>query len=152
MSPEGCGEIGQCPLLALSGHLSRVRKCPLLRVKRTLDNYFLCFAKLLKSATRSHPLFAHHARIKRGFTFLGYQFSRQPLRLATNTVRHFAARLHRIYEQQKTALGGAAVLGDYVTRWLRWTHAGLRELDCSGLPLLAFAGKTQPGEADQRQS
>jgi hypothetical protein len=71
---------------------------------------------------------------------------------STATVRHFAARLHRLYEQQKTAPEGAAILGDYVTRWLRWTHAGLAELDRSGLPVFAFAGKNQTGEADQRQT
>ena len=87
----------------------------------------------------THPDKTFIGRIERGFDFLGYHFSRRPLRLASNTVRRFAARLHRLYEQQKTAPEGAVILGDYVTRWLRWTHAGLRELDGSALPLLASA-------------
>jgi hypothetical protein len=32
---------------------------------------------------------------------------------------------HRLYEQQKRAPEGALILGKYVTRWLRWTGAGL---------------------------
>jgi hypothetical protein len=43
-------------------------------------------------------------------------------------------RLHiqtQLYEQQQTAPDqGAAVLGDYVTRWRRWAAAGLGELQC----------------------
>ena len=65
--------------------------------------------------------------IERGFDFLGYHYSRKPLQLAASTVRHFVARLHLLYEQQKTAPEGAVVLGEYVTRWLRWTRAGLRD-------------------------
>ena len=59
------------------------------------------------------------------------------------------ARLHRLYEQQKTAPEGAVRLGDYVTRWLRWTQAGLREIDRSGLPKIAFACEDEPGQAHQ---
>ena len=39
----------------------------------------------------------------------------------------------RLYEQQNTALEGAARLDEYVTRWRRWCRAGLRMLDRSGL-------------------
>jgi hypothetical protein len=43
--------------------------------------------------------------------------------------------LARLYEQQKRAPQGALILGKYVTRWLRWTRAGLWELDRGCLPL-----------------
>jgi len=35
------------------------------------------------------------------------------------------ARLHRLYEQKKTAPDLEAVLGDYVRRWVRWIEGGL---------------------------
>ncbi len=84
-------------------------------------------------------------RIEKGFDFLGYHFSRQPLRLATKTVRLFVARFYRLYEQQKTAPEGAVVLGNYVTRWLSWTRAGLpgidkRRLEVAGNPRPACGG------------
>ena len=76
----------------------------------------------------THPDKTFIGRIERGFDFLGYRFSRGPLRLAAQTVRHFGERLLRLYEQQRTAPEGAVRLGEYVTRWLRWTRAGLGEL------------------------
>ncbi len=94
-----------------------------------------------------HPGKTYIGRIEKSFDFLGYHFGQGALGLANKTVENFVSRLHRLYEQKKTALGGAAVLGDYVTRWLRWTHAGLAELGCSGLPRLAFASQYQTGEA-----
>jgi RNA-directed DNA polymerase len=78
---------------------------------------------------RTHPDKTSIGRIEKGFDFLGYHFSCGPLRLAHQTIQHFAARLYRLYEQQKRAPEGALILGKYVTRWLRWTRAGLRELD-----------------------
>ncbi len=71
-----------------------------------------------------HPDKTFIGRIEKGFDFLGYHFSRQPLSLAAKTVRNFIARLHRLYEQKKTAPDMAAVLGDYVRRWTRWAVAG----------------------------
>lgn len=56
-----------------------------------------------------HPDKTFIGRIEKGFDFLGYHFSRQPIRLATKTVRLFVARLYRLYEQQKTAPEGAVV-------------------------------------------
>lgn len=89
------------------------------RAVKTLQSVF----ELLKVTMRPGKTFI--GRIQKGFDFLGYRFSHQPLRLATKTVQRFGARLHRLLEQQQTAPKGAAVLGDYVTRWLRWTQAGL---------------------------
>jgi hypothetical protein len=63
------------------------------------------------------------------------------------------SRLHRLYEQRKTAPEGAVILGDYLPSWLRWTHAGFfREIDCSGLPLLTSAGQCHPGDACHYQA
>lgn len=81
-----------------------------------------------------HPDKTFIGLIERGFDFLGYRFSRQPLRLAAVTVERFKARYHRLYEQQQAAPEGAAVLGDYVARWRRWAVAGLGELQCHLIP------------------
>lgn len=106
-----------------------------------------CLQKIFAQLKLStHPDKTFIGRIDRGFDFLGYHFSREPIRLAIQTVRHHASRLCRLYEQQKTAPEGAAILGKYVTRWLSWTRAGLWELDLRGLP--APACKTQACEAE----
>ena len=68
----------------------------------------------LKLAT--HPEKKFVGRIERGFDFLGYLFSRGPLRLAARTVRHFGERVLRLYEQQRTAPEGAVRPGDCVPR------------------------------------
>jgi hypothetical protein len=91
----------------------------------------ISFARLKR---RTHPDKTSVGRIEKGFDFLGYHFSRGPIRLAHQSVQHFLARLHRLYEQQKKAPEGALILGKYVTRWLRWTRAGLWELDRGCLP------------------
>jgi hypothetical protein len=39
-----------------------------------------------------------------------------------------AVKIHRLYEQKQTALERAAVLDEYLRRWLRWTTAGLAGL------------------------
>jgi hypothetical protein len=80
-----------------------------------------------------HPDKTIIGRIEKGFDFLGYHFSRQLLTLAGKTVRNFLAQLHWLYEQQQTAPEGAAVLGDYVKSWLRWTQAGLSTLPAEGV-------------------
>ena len=91
------------------------------RAVRTLNQ---TFAKLKVS---QHPDKTFIGRIERGFDFLGYYFCRGPLRLAQRTLQNHATRLHRLYEhQKKTAPAGAVRLDEYVTRWRRWTQAGLR--------------------------
>jgi RNA-directed DNA polymerase len=96
------------------------------RAVKTLNETFTAL-KLEK-----HPDKTFIGRIEKGFDFLGYHFSPQGLSVAEITWKKFMARLHRLYEQQKTAPQGAVVPGDavkyYVTRWLRWTQAGLWEL------------------------
>jgi hypothetical protein len=76
-----------------------------------------------------HPDKTFIGRIERGFDFLGYRFSRRPLRLAVQTIEQFRTRLHRLYEQQNKAPEGALSVVMYVTRWIRWTRAGLDGLD-----------------------
>lgn len=44
-------------------------------------------------------------RIARGFDFLGYQFSRAPLRLAAKTIANHAARWHRLVRATETKSG-----------------------------------------------
>jgi hypothetical protein len=93
-------------------------------------------------------------RIERGFDFLGYYFCRGPLRHAQRTLQNHATRLHRLYEQQKTAPEGAARLDEYVTRWKRWCRAGLGRLDRSGLQspgAPAREGKTCQTDAEERE-
>jgi hypothetical protein len=109
------------------------------RAVRCLHEHFV------RLKLHTHPDKTFIGRIERGFDFLGYHYSRKPLQLAASTVRHFVARLHRLYEQQKTAPEGAAVLGEYVTRWLRWTRAGLRELGGSASALALAQGIPQAG-------
>ena len=41
-------------------------------------------------------------------------------------------KIHRLYEQKQTAPERAAALDDYITRWLRWTTAGLAGLAVRG--------------------
>jgi hypothetical protein len=66
-----------------------------------------------------HPEKTTIGRIEPRFDFLSYRFSRGPLRLAQQTLRNHAARLHRLYEQQRTAPTRAVRLDVYVTRWRR---------------------------------
>jgi hypothetical protein len=63
-------------------------------------------------------------------TEIGQQqtFSTYVLGVAEKTVDNFIARLHRLYEQKKTAPGRGAVLGGYVLRWLRWVPAGISKV------------------------
>jgi len=100
------------------------------------------YALLAPLKLRLHPDKTFIGRIERGFDFLGYRFSRQPLRLAQVTVARFKARLHRLYEQQQKAPEmGADLLGEYVTRWRRWARAGL-----DGLPF-RLTDESQPQES-----
>ncbi len=81
---------------------------------------------------KQHPDKTFIGRIEKGFDFLGYHFSREPLKLADITVRKHVERLHRLYEQQSKTKANpqqiALVLGEYVKRWQRWCTAGLSDL------------------------
>ena len=60
--------------------------------------------------------------------FLGYHFCPAGLRVADVTWDRFIEKATRLYEQERAAPEGAAVLGLYVQRWVRWTGAGLAGL------------------------
>jgi hypothetical protein len=87
-------------------------------------------------------------RIERGFNLRGYCFCRGPV-TAQRTLQNHATRIHRLYEQQKTAPDGAARLDEYVARWRRWCGAGLWMLDRSGLQYPgSFASETETGKTE----
>ena len=68
-------------------------------------------------------------RIGKGFDFLGYYFSREPLRVAEKTREKHVLHIIRLYEQLRkkkaTPEEVASTLGLYVKRWQCWTQAGL---------------------------
>ncbi len=88
-----------------------------------------------------HPEKTFIGHIARSFDFLGYRFSRGPVRLARQTLRNHGSRLHRLYERQKAAPDCAARLDAYVTRWRRWCRAGLRGL-LTGIDALPTAAQS----------
>jgi hypothetical protein len=71
-----------------------------------------------------HPDKTFIGHIAKGFDFLGYHFSPEGLRVATQTVANFVARVHQLYEHEPGE-GGSTRLGNYVQRWVRWVRAGL---------------------------
>lgn len=83
-----------------------------------------CFSQL---KVEQHPDKTFIGRIEKGFDFLGYHFSREPLRVANITVKKHVERFIQLYEQQKTKKATseemALVLGLYVKRWRRWCVA-----------------------------
>jgi len=82
-----------------------------------------------KLKVEKHPDKTFIGKIEKGFDFLGYHFSNEPLKLAEKTVEKHALHFVRLYEQlrQKKATSNemASTLGLYVTRWQRWAVAGL---------------------------
>jgi RNA-directed DNA polymerase len=64
-------------------------------------------------------------KIERGFDFLGYRFSLKGLSLASVTIDKMRVKYQQLYEQTKIAPEGAVICARYLTRWLRWTQAGL---------------------------
>lgn len=91
-----------------------------------------------------HPDKTFIGRIDKGFDFLGYRFGGGTLALAQSTWNNFRAHLHRLYEQKRTAPEGAAALDAYVTRWVRWTTAGLNGLTVRVTFPTAYAEASQP--------
>jgi len=91
-----------------------------------------CFSEL---KVEQHPDKTFIGRLEKGFYFLGYHFSRKPLRLADITVWKHVERIRRLYEQQiskgATSDEVALVLGGYVKRWLGWCAAGLGDVSFS---------------------
>ena len=99
---------------------------------------------------KKHPDKTFIGRIDKGFDFLGYHFSRGPLRLAVQTLQNHATQLLRLYEQQRTAPDGADRLEEYVVRWRRWCRAGLGDgvrLEFGFAPLACHESTTCQREA-----
>ena len=63
--------------------------------------------------------------IEKGFDFLGYRFGLPELGLAEKTITNAVNKVRRLYEQKQSAPKRAAMLDDYITRWLRWVNAGI---------------------------
>ena len=88
---------------------------------------------------KQHPDKTFMGRIERGFDFLGYHFSTEPLQLAKITVRKYVERYRKLYEQLKRKKANsnesALVLEQYVKRWQCWCTAGL------GVTSLIYDGK-----------
>ena len=64
-------------------------------------------------------------RIEKEFDFLGYRFGLPELGLAEKTITNALNKVRQLYEQKLAAPKRAAMLDDYITRWLRWVNAGL---------------------------
>ncbi len=79
-----------------------------------------------------HPDKTFIGRIGKIFDFLGYHFSREPLRVAEKTQAKHVSHINRLYEQlrKKKATPEEVVLtlGQYVKRWQRWTSTGLESI------------------------
>ena len=77
-----------------------------------------------------HPDKTFIGKVERGFDFLGYHFSREPLKIAQITWQKHALHIVQLYEQLRikkaTSNEMASSLGLYVTRWQRWAAAGLQ--------------------------
>jgi RNA-directed DNA polymerase len=77
-----------------------------------------------------HPDKTFIGKVEKGFDFLGYHFSREPLKIARITWQKHALHIIRLYEQLRikkaTSNEMASSLGLYVTRWQRWAVAGLQ--------------------------
>jgi RNA-directed DNA polymerase len=77
-----------------------------------------------------HPDKTFIGKIEKGFDFLGYHFSREPLKIARITWQKHALHTVRLYEQLRkkkaTSNEMASSLALYVTRWQRWAAAGLQ--------------------------
>ncbi len=88
-----------------------------------------CFNRL---KVKQHPDKTFIGKIEKGFDFLGYHFSREPLKLARSTVKKHVERIYRLYEQQikkkATSEEVAFILGNYVKRWQCWCTAGLGDI------------------------
>jgi len=75
-----------------------------------------------------HPDKTFIGKATRGFAFLGYFLTPWGISVAEVTWKNMQKRIARLYEQ------GAIRIGQYVTRWVRWVHAGVKSVHiCIGL-------------------
>ena len=80
-------------------------------VNKTLN--MLCVEK--------HPDKTFIGKVERGFDFLGYFLKPGILKVSVSTLKRFAERVTKLYEQ------GAEIdrIGEYVKRWVTWSRVGL---------------------------
>ncbi|MCP5006188.1 MAG: hypothetical protein GY941_19940 [Planctomycetes bacterium] len=69
-----------------------------------------------------HPDKTFIGRVERGFDFLGYYLKPGIISVAVNTIKRFALRVSRLYEQGADYVR----IGEYMMRWLRWVRAGVK--------------------------
>jgi RNA-directed DNA polymerase len=91
----------------------------LCKAVRTVNQYF----NQLKVGQAPDKTFI--GKIERKFDFLDYRFGLPELGLADKTMINAENKVRQLYEQKQTAPKRAAMLDDYITRWLRWVVAGL---------------------------
>lgn len=72
---------------------------------------------------KQHPDKTFIGHIEKGFYFLGYHFSREPIHLTNITVRRHVDCIRQLYEQQKvkkaTSQEVTLIMGKYIKRWQR---------------------------------
>ena len=73
----------------------------------------------------THPEKTFIGRIEKGFDFLGYSVGPAGLTVARQTSTRFVTHITRLYKRKPGESFDSARLGDDVTRWVRWTTAGL---------------------------
>ena len=73
-----------------------------------------------------HPEKTLIGRIERGFDFIGYRFEPKGITLAKKTITNFINKALRLYEQEPPRCKTWR-LGEYVSKWLTWTVAGLHD-------------------------
>jgi RNA-directed DNA polymerase len=117
------------------------------KVVKQINHYFN-WVKLEK-----HPDKTFIGKIEKGFDFLGYHFSKQPLEIARKTIQKHVLRIVQLYEQLRkkkaTSDETASSLGLYVTRWQRWAVAGLQCITIDGLSSDSGFTFTEPDQSNQ---
>lgn len=68
-----------------------------------------------------HPDKTFVGRVERGFDFLGYYLKPGMLHISLSTLKHFAQRITRLYEQG----ADSGSIGKYVRHWVKWVREGL---------------------------
>lgn len=100
-----------------------------LRCAVRLINNQLSLLKLSKAPDKTFI-----GKISKGFDFLGYRYDGATLKLAVKTLHNMTQKWQQLYEQARKKstpekiTSGVAACDRYLTRWLRWTTAGLSGL------------------------
>jgi len=76
-----------------------------------------------KLKLEKHPDKTLIGKTERGFDFLGYHFNPEGITLAKKTITNFITKALRLYEQEPPHRRMRR-LGEYISRWKRWTTNG----------------------------